>query len=388
LYGVHEADVIMRLRESLGQTRALAWGRPDLSANPFRAIWEQLSGLYRNEPQIEGTGDVVALSSALRRASWLSALSGNQRDTLGLRNMIVAVEVDNDRHNIRFRPIYPDLASVQVNPDTGAVLSVKEWRDAASTRFSMRATGWVSVEHSLGLRVWQDERGEILDQEIVTDASGLPCFPVASYHAAHTANYWDPWTGIEIVEGSLNLGVLYTEFMHSMANASWAQRYLIGAQPAGAAQVEGRAQVVADPATVALFEQSIDSSGQPSAGQWNAPFSPRELIEAISMYEQRLLGMALGTAEVARSTSDIRSGYSLAVSREARREAQNAFIPTFLSSDIDLLNIVAAQLGIPVHVYNIKYSLQSDAENRAEILDFFQRGLLTVEEARMALRLE
>ena len=79
-------------------------------------------------------------------------------------------------------------------------------------------------------------------------------------------------------------------------------------------------------------------------GQWSAPVDPERLYAAIERYERRLVEMALGNAGVSRRESDVRSAMSLAVSRDAQRDAQRAYEPVFRRSDIRLLKLVAGLL--------------------------------------------
>ena len=58
-----------------------------------------------------------------------------------------------------------------------------------------------------------------------------PILPWVTYHASRTPWFWDSFTGREVVEGTLQLGVLMTHYTHLVQAASWAQRYAYGAEP-------------------------------------------------------------------------------------------------------------------------------------------------------------
>jgi hypothetical protein len=375
LYGQHEQDVNLRIIQAVGSERASAWTSADLSANPFALIYTQLSGLYQYFPNIKAQGpDLYPLLNSLRNSGWTAFMQAFQRDTLGLRDMILHVSYVNEKAVLR--PVFPDLCEAFVQPENNELVLLKEWRlyEGAWER-------WVWVK---GLLTRLTADGALLESTPLVDARGEEVFPFVVYHASGSAaSFWDPYTGREVVEGSLNLAVQYTLFQHSILNATYAQRYVINAQPAGLQEVQGRAQIVGDASVILALEAGENqSAGTSSAGQWSAPYSPKELIEAIAIYEQRILGIALGTAEVARTTSDIRSGYSLAVTREARKEAQEVFSEIFRPRDIEVLNLIARLSGFDINVYDINYVLESPSERKRNMLEYLQKGIISPEQFR------
>jgi hypothetical protein len=354
----------------VGAERAAVWGEPDLSANPFATVWTQLSGLYLYNPVVSGIG---ARTTEEVRAYW-PFMQRVQRDALALRECGVFVE--RAVTGLRFRSIQPGLLTAEVD-SIGDVAAITEHL----------ATG-AAVRYDLASVRSYDKDGNLTAESgPLTDAFGAAYIPIILYHAAQTGAVWDPYSGIEILEGSLNLSVYYSLFGHALRNAAWAQRYIIGGEPMNQSMSDGRSKITGDAAAILLFRLAEDGTGQATAGQWSAPHSPNELIDAIAKYEQRILGMALGTAEVARSTSDIRSGYSLAVSREARREAQYAYAPVFAASDREALRLFGRLLGESNESAEVRHVLASPAERRAELLDLLARQVLEVSEVREALTL-
>jgi hypothetical protein len=371
LYSEHRTDIADAVRRAVGSERQQAWGTVDLSANPYLSLWEQAARLYAAAPIVAGA-DEVAL--ACTQAGLWSLMQRVQRDTLGLREMGLRIEAVEGRPV--FTPVFPDLIEAEAdagNPSQAVVLTETRWHRDCWVRVTWDAR---NAMHYATDKDGTDVSEEVLGGRFDGDAypcriQGVPVVPVVLYHAAETARLWDPWTGCEIVEGSLTLGVLLTYFGHAVKNAAWAQRYAVGVDVMGLG-VEGdangpRTQVESDPATVLML--AAQDGTQPQVGQWNPPIDPMTLISAIRAYEERLVESAGLRLDVTRQNSDIRSGYSLAVARDAIREAQASYAPVFARSDARTIQVAAALLGREVGPVEVIYQglPQSPAERRAAI---------------------
>jgi len=233
------------------------------------------------------------------------------------------------------------------DPTLGWVRHVYDIRDPFAPAYSVYAAAGQDVSEAI---LGGDFTGEAYP---FRRADGTPILPWVLYHASETGCVWDPYTMREVVEGSLMLGVYLTFFGHVLRDASWPQRYVIGARVLGADTVDGegnilagRREVVTDPATLLEMEMDPAFSGQPLVGQWNASADPEKLLTSISMYERRILTLAgIQAPDVTRQDSDIRSGYSLAVSREQVRTLQRVYEPQFRRGDLQLVALAAALLN-------------------------------------------
>ncbi len=392
LYSQHRQDIIDAVRVAVGSEREQAWGAVDLSANPYLSLWEQASRLYGARPVVVGGG---AAEKACADAGLWSLMQRVQRDTLGLREMGLRVDAVDGRPV--FTPIFPDLMEAEASaaePSQPVVLTETRWHggrwvrvtwDARSAEhYATEVDGSDASDDVLGGRWDGDRYPYVLD--------GLPVVPVVIYHASETSRLWDAWTGCEIVEGSLTLGVLLTYFGHAVKNAAWAQRYAVGVDVMGVG-VEGsangsRTQVVADPATVLML--AAQDNTQPQVGQWDPPIDPMTLINAIRSYEERLVESAGLRLDVTRQNSDIRSGYSLAVARDAIRESQASYAPVFARADARTIKIAGSLLEQPVDEVEVLYQglPQSPAERKAaidEVIALRGAGLMSRSEAWMRL---
>ncbi len=373
LYNLHEADVTSRLKATVGSVREDAWPPVDMTANPARHVYSQLAALYRESPQVTPPDGGEMAAAKVAEAGYWQLAQRIQRDTLGLRETLVHVSIVDDEPVFRLVP--PDFVEVVVDPRAPSkVLAVKEWE-----RHPDDAKKWVRYVTDPRTATYraEDDRGRDVSAQVLGGAfsgkaypwrvDGKPVLPYVMYHAAVTGLAWDAFSGAEVFEGSLQLGVYYTLIAHVMADASWAQRWAIGAEPAGlSADGRGsRGEVVTDPATLLILQAIEEMGGQPTVGQWTAPSNPLEMLSAVERYERRIVEMALGTVGVSRRESDVRSSASLAVSREAQRQAQRSYEPLFRRADLALLRLTAGLLGAPTVGWRIQHvSIPKDPQER------------------------
>lgn len=374
VYSMHEDDVMGRLKQTVGNVRKEAWPPADMTANPARHVYQQLSGLYRQVPEVKPPDGAEDVAAAISEAGWWQLAQRNQRDTLALNDHLVHVDIVEDEPVYRLVP--PDMVSVEVNPARPSeIVAVREWAKDPD-----KPDEWVQyvTDPRTSTYAALDSRGDdvsarVLKGEFSGDAyrwqvDGKPALPYIAYHAAETGYAFDPFSAREVFDGSLQLGVYYTLLAHVMADASWAQRYAIGAEVAGLSISDDapRAEVITDPAMLLMLRADPDHPGQPVVGQWTAPLAPTELLSAIERYERRVVEMALGTVGVSRRESDVRSAASLAVSREAQREAQRSYEPLFRRSDLALCRLTSGLMGAPTSGWRISYkSLPRDAHELA-----------------------
>jgi len=396
LYSMQEMDLRRAIQEHVGSTRAKVWGAPDLSANPYLSLWETVSRMYAESPAIFGMDETAAV---VAEAGYWSLMQRGQRDTLALRELGMAIEIIDGKPV--YTPLFPDLLEGVAAPG----------EPSQPVRLTYTRThpgvGWVRVTWDLENEIYEARKpdGTDVSEEVLggifrgksypfRDADGAAIMPVVLYHAAETGTLWDAHTGAEIVEGSLLLGVYLTYWGHVVRTCAWAQRYTAGVEIDGA-EVDSdnpsttTREIIPDPATVLQMRASEDG-GQPVIGQWAPPVDPDVLIGAIRTYEERLVESAGLRVDVTRQSSDIRSGYSLAVQRDAIREAQRVYEPLFARSDALVLTKTAQLLGLPVEPVRIEYRGLpiSPQERRAmvdEVRELRDAGLMTRVEAWMRL---
>ena len=423
LYGAWREDLDKRIALAVGAMRREAWGIPDLSSNVFRSAVSSLAVLYDRRPKISHNDQQSAdnLAGYVVDAGLWPLMQRVQRDTLGLREMFVRIDVfapaqPGARAEVVYRPVPPDMVIAEASPENpDEPIEFKELRlreDAAGRKrwtwdyFSIEADEEPSYRIlSAGENAGEDLSAEYLgvpggligDAYPYRYADGTPFLPIVLYHAAKTGLLFDPFEAAELVEGSLNVAVLWTFFGHTVRSASWPQRYAVGvrvpsASVGGEMETTIRESVVSDPSTVLLFEPS-DEGVMPQISQWASGADPEALQAAIGLYERRIAAFAgLSPADVQRVAGDPRSGFALAISREGAREAQKRFEPVFQPVDEELLSKTAAlinraagdqllEFGYRVAYESLPPSAEERQGEREHIIGLIDAGLLDRVEA-------
>jgi hypothetical protein len=370
LYGFWRQDLVERIRKTVGSLKQEAWGEPDMSSCILRSAVVALAVLYDRPPAVShDDASAAGLVDLVNRSGLWSLMKRVQRDTLGLREMLIRVDVDDAGRPI-YTLAYPDLVSATPDPDRPdrairidhAILRRRVNGDLVWTydRFDVadpKAPRWQVVDAQSGLDLSPEflrnadgaaapEGGFVGDAYPYRWADKMPFLPFVWYHASRTGCLWDPYEARELVDGSLSCSVLWTFWVHCVRTASWPQRLVINAR-LPAVSIDGddekRGSIVSDPAVILELETNEESSGQIAWGQFQPGADPEKLQGAISMYERRVAAFAgVSPADVQRVAGDPRSGHAISITREGQREAQRGFEPQFRESDEALLAMVAA----------------------------------------------
>jgi hypothetical protein len=368
LYGEHLEDIRTRIALQIPEVRREAWGHPDMASNPYKAVWTALSTLYDRAPSVTLTSEGLVASAqeladrAAGAGLW-STMARAQRDTLALRELWMRVSVVarpdvDDAYDPVYEPVYPDLTTAIAHADRPGVPHT-----IYHARLRDRPDGsqeWLWDEVSIAdpdaptYRVLRRKGDELQDlsadypdvgawPDVWRDGQGRPVLPYVLYHAARTPYLFDPYQTKELVEGTLNVGVLRTYVAHVARAAAWRQRYGINVQPVGAGNADensdgkGRQRVITDPATIMLF-QPMEETANTTLGTFDVPVMPTELWDYIEGYERKLIAEAgINPADQQAMAGDPRSGYALSVSRDSQREAQRRFEPQFRAGDQEVL---------------------------------------------------
>ena len=133
-------------------------------------------------------------------------------------------------------------------------------------------------------------------------------------------------------------------------------------------------------------------------GQFAAGMSdPATMLGAITTYERRLATqMGIDPASVQKVSSDPRSGYSIAMSKESMREAQERFEPVFRVSDIEAIEKAAMisnsilktnypESGYVIQYESIELSEMEQKSQRENIIALLDKGLLSPVDAMFKL---
>lgn len=389
MHGQGEQDVRARLRKSIGKVREEKWGPIDMSSNPMLSTAVIAATLYSEAPSVlppEGPGAEIAATAAevVADLGWWQVMQRVQRNAVALREIPVLLDWDHN-DGPALQAVEPFLIEVEVHarhPDIP--VAVTRW-----DRDPDHPDRWIAFRYDPRDRIYEvrDASGANISDRVLGGSfngasypwltQGGPILPWVTHRAQRTGWYWDSWTLREAVEGTLQLGVLYSFYNHLVRAASWAQRYAIGAEPMGlntdGEDGEERQEIEADPAALLMLRQQSEATTA-TVGQWQPAADPERILASIRAYERRLVDMMLGSANVSRSQSDIRSGYSLAVSREDQRELQRSFRPTFKGTDEEMLGKVSALLGGPAKGWRVEHvAIPKGPQEQAAEMDRISR---------------
>lgn len=418
LSGRWRADLEKQLTQSLGIQRAEAIGKVDTSSNAFASACTSLAVLYDVEPEITcelGADFAARMTGILRDAGWASLMQDFQRQTLGLREMVMrvnAVMLPEDLVRIVLRPVSPDC--VVATPDPETPYRMATYHEVRQQDAAGRLTWtWDMIDPGAKSFVVVDRDGNDRTKDVhgVTyqgedypwmSQTGVAIIPAVLYHAQAGAVLWDAYTWGELVDGTLELGVDRSAYHHSLRQAAYAQRYMVDADIPSDESSTGRSFVAADPSVVLRLERS-EPSVQPTIGQWSPPFDPSVMQAAVSEDERRLISSAgIPEADVLRSSSDPRSGVALVQDRESRKQAARRYEQVFRRGDLELLRVIAIAANsarrskgleniLPESGWGINYralppteSELTQAEQR--VLAQLRDGLISRAEARAQLK--
>ena len=367
LYGMWRIDVERLLARQIKHVRREAWRTIDLSSNQFKLAAKAQSVTYDRAPLIlhDDVERAAPMTDAItgyhaRSGFWALMAGTGQRDTMGLQEMLFRRDIHPRDGGLVDRPVYPDLVTCEADPYRRHLpVTVRETRDRKDPK-----TGEI---------IWTRETLSIADidnpQYVIeryhdgggfTDVTGdylngsqsgeaypyrkaddEPVLPYVMYHSKLTGVLWNPYDAIELYLGSLEGAGHYTHWGHIMRQASWAQRYGIGASAGGEELIDQdgdgvtRREVNTDPSTILMFDAQEGFDGQPTLGQFGAAIDPGQFLNAIAAYERRLIAhTGIQPADLHRISGDPRSGYAMALSRDGQREQQRRVQDQFSEGDV------------------------------------------------------
>ena len=355
--GQQRTDVEQALLAMFGLERSSVMVKSvDEAANNFLALYRQLAALYVHQPQVSGP-DAAVIAAVASAGHWTAMVQG-QVETLALGDMAILASERGGK--IQLRRVTPDLwwdirasvydpkelAYIAIWLERGSSWELHEWQleDADGNA----APAYV-VTPEADTRMWGAEpRSLPADPKYAwLDATGAPYIPVVLYHAADSGRIMDWASGRDVTRGCIRLMVYYTDLGHLISETAWQQRVLGDGDIESGGEIDestGAAHIVTDPGVVLKASSKGDKTLQCLA--WPAPADPEKLFRVIAMYARQVALLAgVRTPDATRTESDIRSGYSLAVSRESIAEQQAIYAPIFRRADQQLLHICAHLLG-------------------------------------------
>lgn len=401
LTGCWREDLNKAKKRHVSEERDEHWGSGDISANTFRSIVEQISGVSSGiiSNSQESAEDFINL--VIKNNFW-TRMQNIRPLIVGLNECVVRPNLvkRGGKTILTFREVTPNRIEAEADPEIPSKFMV--YRELLLLQQKGKPH-WVWEVFDLAdketpLYYLEEDGKDVTSLYLGQDmdafsginynysySDGTPFIPAALYHSMDSGKLFSPYHGIELIEGTMTLGVFNTFFVHCMRDASWEQRGVINARIVG--QVEGSFE--ADPAVVLNLEGTNDNI-QPQTFQWNSAANLPAIVDAMGQFEHRIAEYAgISPSDIQRtSNGDARSGYAIALSNAGKREAQRKFEPMFRLGDIELLEMTAAmvnrELGTnyPETGYTIQYHsvpLSSDEKKamREDIQGKLDMGLIS-----------
>jgi len=394
LEGLWKVDLKEALAREFDPRRRRAQGPPDLSKNLFRSLITQLAVLYDRPPVIEHV-DATAVEAmeaiCTNGGLWQIAVTMQQM-TLGIREGFYRFDVPpGEDPKLLVRIIPADLLWLDAPPDCPDQPNVMhEYRLREDSEGRKRWTRDVIDVSDPGAPFYRVESadGKVdLSDAFIGNLSGdaypyrktdgTPILPGSLYHATRTGNLWDPFRGIELVDGTLVVAGLWTQWRHLVRDASWPQRWAINAVVDGLdVNKDGSATVVTDPASLLNFRPKIPGSSA-AVGQFAPGGDPQALGDAIRDYAADLAAdFDLSPGDIKRTHTDPRSGFAIEIERSGQRSAQRRSEPQFSRGDEASLSVIATLWNratgstLPEDGWGIRYlGLPLSAEERRLVME-------------------
>ena len=398
--GRWQEDLEDRLVDHFGPEVREAIGPKSLAKNVFRKLCSELSVSYIKPPKVSHTAgelvEVLGKGGVLERVGLWPLMRHVQRRIVGLREMFLRVDWSPLLGRASVRPVRPDVVRAFSSQEAPEVpLEVWELRyrdvpngksrwcwdrlsimDPANPRFEVRE---VANDGELGPDITVEVLGEAYSGAAYPyrwtqgEKAGQPWLPYIAYHAMRAGQMFDPYEGIEVVEGSLDVAVAYTFLNSDIFHASWPQRWALGAYIAGTVPVNGtggpRTKVPVSPLSVVHFEAAPGVTN-PQIGQFAPGIDVEALARTVSMLERATSEFdGLDASFLVKDTANPWSAAALSITREGKRQAQQTYAPELKPSDEEtvakLVCITNIQTGTayPEADYTVEYtSLPLSAE--------------------------
>lgn len=421
LIGNWSQDLEEEIARHIGSNsdRRAVWGVSDMSSNVFRSISEALSALYNEgAPAITSPIEADALLGPvglISNAALWPLMQRVQMLTIGMREMFLRVDVSSDGRNLLYRPVTPD--NVWARSPAGSPMEPNQLMEL---RLRMRESGelqWcydvfdladennpIYQVRGVGAsgKLQDDLSDEFLGGSMsgapypYRDSSGRPRLPYSIYHSQITGELFDPFSGAELVFGSLCAATLNTFLIHMVRDCAWPQRWVMGCGLAGASLYDAdtnarRSSISSDPASILVFtpDQEIQGLGQPMIGQFQTAGDEEKLMSTITSYERKLAQSAgLSPASIQKISGDPRSGYAIAMSRSDQRDAQRRYTPAMERGDLNTLELSAIianrflghnfpESGYKIQYASIPLSKEESETLRRDVIEKMDKNLIT-----------
>jgi len=398
-----EQLLVQYLATQLNTQRLDAIGRPSSTLNLFRDVVSQLAIQYYKPLTInhaEATTEQLSeLGELIQTVSLHSYQQTNSEYVIGLRESFICIKLsvdDNGKNVVRLEVVAPDTVQC-ITDDSGQLVYFRREGRWLIPNTREYVEGW--EEYSLldsiaTYRIYKYTDGTDLTNVIYPegflglkeypfyDAEDIAFIPVAKYRARTTNDEFNPYHFSELVEGTLQVGALWTYWNRAVRDASWPQRWVLNAQPAGLSNTHdglgapfNTATVSTDPTSILVF--TSEDGKQVNIGQYEPGGDPEKIQRSIEAYQASIVRCAGIHSSDLEDVASNQSGIAISLKKASQRRLAQQYVEEFRKADLDLLyklvtvynEYINEGADLPTTGYTLQYNLlpASPEEMQSEI---------------------
>ena len=361
----------------------------EVSRNAFKSCIEQVAILYDEEWQVSAVGVEPEDIAAVVTPTLLPLNQERHRIERGTNECLMRLDWEDGDTEVQYRVVAPCLVAGVIVDRLRNVVRLEELR----LRCLIEKDEWtwdVWDARDPAAPVWRIERevdGKRVDATAdysqtveypYYDKAGVPFVPYVLAHSRVGAHTFDPYSGYEMVVGTLTAAVLWTFWVGGVRDGAHPQRAVIDGVVEVTGAVNGQNVVRMNPQTILqIASKKIgDQVMHAAIAQWQPAMDPATAGKAIQDFEAGLcVSAGISPADVS-GGSNGQSGYAIVVSRDGLRRYQRKAIPPARLADTQIFVMGAklanvfgrANLPEDPAAWSVQYApiQQSPDETRAE----------------------
>lgn len=356
LVGDWYADLTEELGQFLAPEVLQRMTHPDVTRCALRSYSTQQNVLYTSPPTVTAGG--AELAPILRPELWPLRQRGHLL-TIGLRDSFMRLDW-YEGIGVTYRVVSPSYVcawATPERPDVPVVVREMRLRTHDGKPTWTRDTWDVSNPASPIFKIetktedgWADVTGTHMPSLIPGTypymRGAAPILPWVMYHPEITDQLWHWTERLDLIDGTLKVGCLWSMWLHGFRDNSNPQRAGIDLEAPQASPTDGLRpvdRISMDQSAILLLRSVSGRSG--SLTTLSPAMDPKAAADAILSYEAGMAQSAgLGAADVQAGGTTGMSGYAIVVSRDGQRRAWAAQKPAAEMGD-RLLLATAAKLS-------------------------------------------